>query len=113
MPKGLSTASGQGDLQGFTLNDSLTNLDNQLKDDQLSSLPNKKTYFSNVNKFEPYLHDHSLCERITINVSGTKFETQLRTLITFPDTLLGGKCIGEFLIRTYLNESFPLSHSPF
>lgn len=39
--------------------------------------------------FEPIPHDHSLCERITINVSGLRFETQLRTLKQFPDTLLG------------------------
>lgn len=84
MPKAqLSTTSGQGDL-----NESLTNLDH-FKDELELSFPNKKTFFSNVNKFEPYLHDHSLCERVTINVSGTKFETQLRTLVTFPDTLLG------------------------
>ncbi|XP_074601150.1 potassium voltage-gated channel protein Shaker-like [Brevipalpus obovatus] len=34
-------------------------------------------------------HDHSLCERVTINISGLRFETQLRTIQTFPDTLLG------------------------
>ncbi|XP_022707306.1 potassium voltage-gated channel subfamily A member 1-like isoform X2 [Varroa jacobsoni] len=39
--------------------------------------------------FEPIPHDHSLCERVTINVSGLRFETQLRTLKQFPDTLLG------------------------
>lgn len=84
MPKAqLSTTSGQGDL-----NESLTNLEHPFRDD-LQLFPARKTFYSNVNKFEPYLHDHSLCERVTINVSGTKFETQLRTLITFPDTLLG------------------------
>lgn len=40
-------------------------------------------------RFEPFDHDHSLCERVTINVSGMKFETQLRTLHAFPATLLG------------------------
>jgi hypothetical protein len=30
-----------------------------------------------------------LCERITINISGLVFETQLRTLQQFPNTLLG------------------------
>lgn len=40
-------------------------------------------------RFEAIDHDHSLCERVVINVSGTKFETQLRTLNTFSDTLLG------------------------
>lgn len=68
MPKAqLSTTSGQGDL-----NESLTNLDNQFKDD-LQVFREKKSFYSNVNKFEPYLHDHSLCERVTINVSGGKF----------------------------------------
>ena len=41
------------------------------------------------NRFEPDVHDHSLCERIVINVSGMRFETQLRTLAMFPETLLG------------------------
>jgi hypothetical protein len=40
-------------------------------------------------RFEPIRHEHDLCERIIINVSGLKFETQLRTLSLFPDTLLG------------------------
>ncbi len=40
-------------------------------------------------KFEPLLHKHELCERITINISGLVFETQLRTLQQFPNTLLG------------------------
>lgn len=40
-------------------------------------------------RFEPLEHDHELCERIVINVSGLRFETQLRTLHAFPDTLLG------------------------
>ena len=85
MPKSqLSTASGQNDL-----NDSLTNLDNQFRDDLTTYVPTNrtKTFYSSVNKFEPYLHDHSLCERVTINVSGTRFETQLRTLVTFQGKL--------------------------
>lgn len=40
-------------------------------------------------RFEPIEHDHELCERIMINVSGLRFETQLRTLHAFPGTLLG------------------------
>lgn len=39
--------------------------------------------------FEPIPHEHDLCERVVINVSGLRFETQLRTLSQFPDTLLG------------------------
>ena len=39
----------------------------------------------------PVNHDCRLegCERVTINVSGMKFETQLRTLERLPNTLLG------------------------
>ena len=40
-------------------------------------------------KFEPLVHRHDLCERVTINISGLVFETQLRTLHQFPNTLLG------------------------
>lgn len=39
--------------------------------------------------FEPIPHDHDFCERVVINVSGLRFETQLRTLNRFPDSLLG------------------------
>ena len=35
------------------------------------------------------VHVSSDCERITINVSGHKFQTQVRTLKVFPNTLLG------------------------
>ena len=41
------------------------------------------------NKFEPMLHDHSLCERVVLNVSGLRYETQVRTLMQYPDTVLG------------------------
>ncbi|XP_061422514.1 potassium voltage-gated channel subfamily A member 3-like [Lethenteron reissneri] len=36
---------------------------------------------------EPLTHEY--CERIVINVSGLRFETQLKSLDQFPDTLLG------------------------
>ncbi|XP_077301080.1 potassium voltage-gated channel protein Shaker isoform X2 [Arctopsyche grandis] len=42
-----------------------------------------------ITHFEPIPHDHNFCERVVINVSGLKFETQLRTLNQFPETLLG------------------------
>uniref|UniRef100_A0A1W7R9J7 Potassium voltage-gated channel protein Shaker n=1 Tax=Hadrurus spadix TaxID=141984 RepID=A0A1W7R9J7_9SCOR len=42
-----------------------------------------------LSHFEPIPHDHDYCERVVINVSGLRFETQLRTLNQFPDTLLG------------------------
>ncbi|XP_032828101.2 potassium voltage-gated channel subfamily A member 2 [Petromyzon marinus] len=38
---------------------------------------------------EPELSGHEFCERVVVNVSGLRFETQLRTLAHFPDTLLG------------------------
>lgn len=41
---------------------------------------------------DPYSHDHEdheCCERVVINISGLRFETQLKTLSQFPDTLLG------------------------
>ncbi len=34
-------------------------------------------------------NEYGCCERVFINVSGLKFETQLKTLAQFPDTLLG------------------------
>ncbi|XP_076225504.1 potassium voltage-gated channel protein Shaker isoform X2 [Nomia melanderi] len=51
--------------------------------------PNPHTQYTGVTHFEPIPHDHDFCERIVINVSGLRFETQLRTLNQFPDTLLG------------------------
>ncbi|KAI1301329.1 Potassium voltage-gated channel protein Shaker [Halotydeus destructor] len=41
------------------------------------------------NKFEPLDHDHGLCERVVLNVSGMRYETQLRTLNAYPETVLG------------------------
>jgi hypothetical protein len=40
-------------------------------------------------RFEPLKHRHDLCQRCVINVGGLKFETTLRTLNQFPDSLLG------------------------
>lgn len=39
--------------------------------------------------FEPENHDHSLCQRIVVNISGMHFETTARTLQVFPNSLLG------------------------
>uniref|UniRef100_A0A673KEF6 Potassium voltage-gated channel subfamily A member 4 n=1 Tax=Sinocyclocheilus rhinocerous TaxID=307959 RepID=A0A673KEF6_9TELE len=39
--------------------------------------------------YENVYHEYGCCERVVINVSGLKFETQLKTLAQFPDTLLG------------------------
>lgn len=55
-------------------------------DDDEGNNPNQ---YLGVGTFEPIPHDHDFCERVVINVSGLRFETQLRTLNQFPDTLLG------------------------
>ncbi|XP_061663630.1 potassium voltage-gated channel subfamily A member 3 [Syngnathoides biaculeatus] len=39
-----------------------------------------------LDRYEP---DHECCERVVINISGLRFETQLKTLAQFPETLLG------------------------
>ncbi|XP_016090645.1 potassium voltage-gated channel subfamily A member 1-like [Sinocyclocheilus grahami] len=48
--------------------------------------------------YENVYNEYGCCERVVINVSGLKFETQLKTLAQFPDTLLGdpGKRIRYF-----------------
>lgn len=38
---------------------------------------------------ERYETQHDCCERVVINISGLRFETQLKTLAQFPQTLLG------------------------
>jgi len=45
--------------------------------------------YTGQHHFHPVPHDHDFCERVIINVSGLRFETQIRTLNQFPDTLLG------------------------
>lgn len=42
-----------------------------------------------ANKIHVIPHNHAQCRRVRINVSGMRYETQLRTLERFPDTLLG------------------------
>ncbi|CAH2326133.1 potassium voltage-gated channel subfamily A member 4 [Pelobates cultripes] len=39
--------------------------------------------------YHPVYSEFQCCERVVINVSGLRFETQLKTLTQFPDTLLG------------------------
>ncbi|KAM4018267.1 potassium voltage-gated channel subfamily A member 4 [Anomaloglossus baeobatrachus] len=39
--------------------------------------------------YQPVYSEFECCERVVINVSGLRFETQLKTLSQFPDTLLG------------------------
>jgi hypothetical protein len=40
-------------------------------------------------KPKPVIHDHSHCEIVRINVAGLIMETQVRTLLQFPETVLG------------------------
>lgn len=54
----------------------------------LSGDPKSREVFEAEN-FVPFDHDHFLCQRIILNISGLTFETQERTLQSFPDTLLG------------------------
>ncbi|XP_063046786.1 potassium voltage-gated channel subfamily A member 1 [Engraulis encrasicolus] len=39
--------------------------------------------------YDSVYSEYGCCERVVINVSGLKFETQMKTLAQFPDTLLG------------------------
>ncbi|XP_008310805.1 potassium voltage-gated channel subfamily A member 1-like [Cynoglossus semilaevis] len=39
--------------------------------------------------YPPDHNDHECCERVVINIAGLRFETQLKTLSQFPETLLG------------------------
>ncbi|XP_063443266.1 potassium voltage-gated channel subfamily A member 7-like [Mytilus trossulus] len=52
------------------------------------------------------------CERIIINVSGLKFETQLRTLNRLPNTLLGDKFKREYYWDAKRKEFFFDRHRP-
>lgn len=53
-------------------------------------VPNKSTVGQYLaQRFEPLRHRHDLCQRCTINVGGLRFETTLRTLNQFPNSLLG------------------------
>ncbi|XP_045076452.1 potassium voltage-gated channel subfamily A member 2-like, partial [Coregonus clupeaformis] len=42
-----------------------------------------------LDQYEQNKPDHECCERVVINISGLRFETQLKTLSQFPETLLG------------------------
>jgi len=59
---------------------------------QLNELPHRKST-SGSNELRGQEHDCSAsrCQRVVINVSGQRHETQLRTLERFPDTLLGNE----------------------
>ncbi|XP_048864064.1 potassium voltage-gated channel subfamily A member 1-like [Brienomyrus brachyistius] len=52
--------------------------------DESSGLPEhpQETFAQDHNEYE-------CCERVVINISGLRFETELKTLVQFPETLLG------------------------
>ncbi|XP_067860898.1 potassium voltage-gated channel subfamily A member 1-like [Heptranchias perlo] len=52
--------------------------------DEASALPGHPQ-----DSYPPDHDDHECCERVVINISGLRFETQLKTLAQFPHTLLG------------------------
>lgn len=52
--------------------------------DEASTLPGHPQ-----DSYPPDHEDHECCERVVINISGLRFETQLKTLAQFPETLLG------------------------
>ncbi|NXJ68697.1 KCNA1 protein, partial [Rostratula benghalensis] len=53
--------------------------------DETSALPGHPQ-----DSYQPVAHDdHECCERVVINIAGLRFETQLKTLAQFPNTLLG------------------------
>ena len=52
------------------------------------------------------------CQRVIINVSGQRYETQLRTLDRFPDTLLGHPGRRKRYWDTRRNEFFIDRHRP-
>nr|XP_014340135.1 PREDICTED: potassium voltage-gated channel subfamily A member 1 isoform X2 [Latimeria chalumnae] len=52
--------------------------------DETSALPGHPQ-----DSYQPDHDDHECCERVVINIAGLRFETQLKTLAQFPNTLLG------------------------
>ncbi|XP_077444649.1 potassium voltage-gated channel subfamily A member 1 [Stigmatopora argus] len=54
-------------------------------DDETVSITDRRPQSGYANVYS----ELGCCERVVINVSGLKFETQLKTLTQFPDTLLG------------------------
>lgn len=61
----------------------------QLQPTTVTTAPQKSAGQYQAQRFEPLKHRHDLCQRCTINVGGLKFETTLRTLNQFPESLLG------------------------
>lgn len=62
--------------------------------------------------YEPHECSKSGCHRVIINVSGQRFETQMRTLNRFPDTLLGNPVKRKEFWDVRRNEYFLDRHRP-
>lgn len=86
---GTGSGFGHGDLSGFG-GGGARSLGIE-EDNELLAGPHTDVTLSGAagHRFEPLVHRHDLCERVIINISGLVFETQLRTLQQFPNTLLG------------------------
>ncbi|XP_073514179.1 potassium voltage-gated channel subfamily A member 4 [Phyllobates terribilis] len=60
------------------------------EDEEEEEEADKKLYLADSSPgYHPVYSEFECCERVVINVSGLRFETQLKTLSQFPDTLLG------------------------
>ena len=73
---------GEGGNQGNKRSSFLCNMDDE---EETVSLTDRRPQSG----YENVYSECGCCERVVINVSGLKFETQLKTLTQFPDTLLG------------------------
>ncbi|XP_030270889.1 potassium voltage-gated channel subfamily A member 1 [Sparus aurata] len=73
---------GEGGNQGSKRSSFLCNMDDE---EETVSLTDRRPQSG----YENVYSECGCCERVVINVSGLKFETQLKTLTQFPDTLLG------------------------
>ena len=73
---------GEGGDQGSKRSSFLCNMDDE---EETVSLTDRRPQSG----YENVYSECGCCERVVINVSGLKFETQLKTLTQFPDTLLG------------------------
>ncbi|XP_037103592.1 potassium voltage-gated channel subfamily A member 1 [Syngnathus acus] len=73
--------------QGLQRSSFLCNMDDDEddNDDETVSITDRRPQSGYANVYS----ELGCCERVVINVSGLKFETRLKTLTQFPDTLLG------------------------
>ncbi|KAM6949887.1 potassium voltage-gated channel subfamily A member 1 [Lycodopsis pacificus] len=72
----------EGEYRGSKRSSFLCNMDDE---EETASLTDRRPHSG----YENVYSECGCCERVVINVSGLKFETQFKTLAQFPDTLLG------------------------